>query len=75
MPDFHVLYTGDYLDERGKLAVPDIALDLYQNCPIIRQGFLTDQSPQPGDTGYWDRLYSLAQMLTECNAPSPLSWS
>ena len=29
MPDFRVRYTGDYLDERGALAVPDIALDLY----------------------------------------------
>ena len=59
MPDFRVLYTGDYLDERGALAVPDIALDLYEGRPFIRQGYLTDQSPQPGDAGYWDRLYSL----------------
>ena len=59
MPDFRVLYTGDYLDERGALAVPDIALDLYQGRPFIQQGYLTDQSPQPGDAGYWDRLYSL----------------
>jgi phosphoglycerate dehydrogenase-like enzyme len=59
MPSFTVNYTGDYLDERGRLAVPDIALDLYEDRPFIKQGYLTDQSPQPGDTGYWDRLYSL----------------
>ena len=59
MPDFHVHYTGDYLDERGALAVPDIALDLYQERPFIRQGYLADQAPQPGDDTYWDRLYSI----------------
>ncbi|MBB5752200.1 NAD(P)-dependent oxidoreductase [Prosthecomicrobium pneumaticum] len=57
---FAVNYTGDYLDETGALAVPDIALDLYAPHPFVRPGFLTDQSPTPGDTTYWDRLYSLA---------------
>ncbi|MDQ6435362.1 NAD(P)-dependent oxidoreductase [Mesorhizobium sp. LHD-90] len=56
---FTVNYTGDYLDDHGKLTVPDIALDLYAGKSFISQGFLTEQSPQPGDTGYWDRLYSL----------------
>lgn len=59
MTAFTVNYTGDYLDERGRLAVPDIALDLYEGKPFIRQDYLRDQSPQPGDAGYWDRLYSL----------------
>ncbi|MDW6024008.1 NAD(P)-dependent oxidoreductase [Mesorhizobium sp. BAC0120] len=59
MPPFTVNYTGDYLDESGRLAVPDIALDLYEDLPFIRQDYLRDQSPRPGDTGYWDRLYSL----------------
>lgn len=59
MPDFHVDYTGDYLDERGMLAVPDIALDLYDGLPFVRQGYLADQGPRPGDAGYWDRVYSL----------------
>ena len=59
MADFHVNYTGDYLDARGALAVPDIALDLYAARAYLRQGFLTEQSPPPGDAGYWDRLYSL----------------
>ncbi|MCO5083145.1 MAG: hypothetical protein M9955_16000 [Rhizobiaceae bacterium] len=56
---FTVNYTGDYLDASGSLTVPDIALDLYDGHPFIRQGFLRDQSPKPGDTTYWDRLYSL----------------
>jgi phosphoglycerate dehydrogenase-like enzyme len=59
MSTFIVNYTGDYLDEHGRLAVPDIALDLYEAHPFIRQDYLRDQSPQPGDAGYWDRLYSL----------------
>ncbi len=59
MTPFTVNYTGDYLDERGALAVPDIALDLYAPHAFIRQGFLADQSASPGNTTYWDRLYSL----------------
>jgi phosphoglycerate dehydrogenase-like enzyme len=56
---FTVNYTGDYLDACGNLTVPDIALDLYAGKPFLQHGFLTDQSPQPGDATYWDRLYSL----------------
>jgi phosphoglycerate dehydrogenase-like enzyme len=59
MPDFQVNYTGDYLDEHGNLTFPDLAFDLYENHPFIRQGFLPEQSPVPGDKTYWDRLYSL----------------
>jgi phosphoglycerate dehydrogenase-like enzyme len=59
MPPFHVNYTGDYLDEHGALAVPDIALDVYEGEAAIRLGYLTAQSPRPGDATYWDRLYSL----------------
>lgn len=59
MTAFTVNYTGDYLDEHGSLAVPDIALDLYAGKPFIRQGYLVDQSPPPGDAGYWGRLYDL----------------
>lgn len=59
MRPFNVLYTGDYLDETGKVGVGDIALDLYRQNPSISQDYLRDQSPQPGDTTYWDRLYSL----------------
>src|SRR5215471_7252470 len=62
MPVFTVNYTGDYLDESGGLAVPYIALDLYEGLPFIRQDYLRDQSPEPGDAGYWDRLYSLEIM-------------
>ena len=59
MVPFEVRYTGDYLDEEGRLAVPDIAVDLYSPYPFIRHSFLTDLSPPPGDRAYWDRLYSL----------------
>jgi phosphoglycerate dehydrogenase-like enzyme len=59
MTPFRIRYTGDYLDERGALAVPDIALDLYAGTPHVAVDFLRDQSPTPGDPTYWDRLYSL----------------
>jgi phosphoglycerate dehydrogenase-like enzyme len=59
MTPFHVLYTGDYLNQHGELALPDIALDLYRDEPVIRVEFLRDQSPRPGESDYWDRLYSL----------------
>ena len=59
MRPFTVLYTGDYLDERGEPVFADLALELYDRLPAIRQGFLTDHSPRPGDQSYWSRLYSL----------------
>lgn len=59
MNPFRVFYTGDYLNENGQLAMPDIALDLYRDVPGIQYDFLRDQSPQPGENEYWDRLYSL----------------
>ncbi len=59
MTPFRIRYTGDYLNERGEPALPDLALDLYRDEPAIRYDFLRDQSPQPGQHDYWDRLYSL----------------
>jgi len=56
---FNVNYTGDYLDVAGHPTTPDMALDLYADKPFIQQGFLTDQSPKPGDSAYWERLYDL----------------
>jgi len=34
-------------------------LDIFASKPFIQQGFLSDQSPKPGDDSYWDRLYDL----------------
>ncbi|MBI2843815.1 MAG: D-glycerate dehydrogenase [Armatimonadetes bacterium] len=59
MRSFSVFYTGDYLDEAGKIAYPEIGLDLLEDVPYIRCGFLWDLKPSPGDDGYWERLYSL----------------
>ena len=70
MRTFNIMFTGDYLDETGRLSVPDIALDLLEPVPFIRHGFLRDQSPEPGDATYWDRLYSLEiepQHLAQAN--------
>jgi phosphoglycerate dehydrogenase-like enzyme len=59
MPRFEIRYTGDYLNEKGEIGLGDIALDLYDDSPFIGHEFLRDQSPEPGDASYWDRLYSL----------------
>ncbi len=56
---FNLYFTGDYLNDRGDLAVPDMQLHLYENDPCIRYEFLRDQSPTPGETDYWGHLYSL----------------
>lgn len=62
MPEFRVLYTGDYLDIEGRVEVNggDIALDLYESAPWITQDFLRDQQQQAGDDSYWANLYSMA---------------
>src|SRR5690348_3898393 len=59
MRPFQLFYTGDYLDQTGKPAFDDLAFDLYAPMPWIRPQFLRDQAPSPGDSTYWDRLYSL----------------
>src|SRR5437660_68729 len=59
MQTFTVLYTGDYLNAEGEVLYGDIGLELLRNVPSVRAGFLMDQKPQPGETAYWDRLYSL----------------
>ena len=59
MTPFQLRYTGDYLAPDGSLAIPDIALDLYAPHPAIHVDFLRSQAPQPGDSGYQNRLYSL----------------
>jgi phosphoglycerate dehydrogenase-like enzyme len=59
MPVFKVLFTGDYLDEAGKVRYGDIGLDGLARFRYIETGFLVDQQPITGDSSYWDRLYSL----------------
>jgi phosphoglycerate dehydrogenase-like enzyme len=55
---FHVAFTGDFLDENGVSAYGDIGLPLLKE-PYVQVSFLKDQTPLPGDRGYWDRFYSL----------------
>ena len=59
MRTFHILYTGDYLDESGEVAYGDIGLGLYENLPHMEYDFIRDQAPPAGDSTYWSRLYSL----------------
>jgi phosphoglycerate dehydrogenase-like enzyme len=54
-----VAYTGDYLNEEGASAYGDIGLGLLDNHPYIRYRFLKEHAPRPGDSAYWQRLYSM----------------
>lgn len=56
---FRVLYSGDYFDVNGNSVLPGAGLDLLENIPSIATGIMKEQSPQPGETTYSDRLYSL----------------
>jgi phosphoglycerate dehydrogenase-like enzyme len=59
MPVFKLFYTGDYLDETGAVKYGDIGLNSLASSGYVETGFLLDQKPAPGDSTYWDRLYSL----------------
>jgi phosphoglycerate dehydrogenase-like enzyme len=56
---FRVALTGDFLDAAGAPAYGDCGLPLLQDVPYIVHHFLADLAPAPGDSTYWDRLYSL----------------
>ena len=71
MEPFQIDYTGDYLNLEGKLTVPSLEAEHFTGKPWIQYDFLRDQSPQAGETSYWDRLYSLEVQphhLTRANA-------
>ena len=59
MPAFKLFFTGDYLDEKGTVKYGDIGLDTLAGSGYVETGFFLDQKPVPGDSTYWDRLYSL----------------
>jgi phosphoglycerate dehydrogenase-like enzyme len=71
MSIFKVFYTGDYLDETGKVKYGDIGMDRLAKSGRVKIGFLRDQGPAPGDSAYLDRLYSLQvtpEHVAEANA-------
>ncbi len=59
MLPFKLFFTGDYLDESGKVTVGDIGLDALSATGYIQTAFFQDQQPKPGDETYWQNLYSL----------------
>ena len=59
MPTFKLFFTGDYLDETGAVKYGDIGFDALASSGYVEPGFLLDQKPEPGDSTYLDRLYSL----------------
>ena len=56
---FHIVLTGDFLNEQGVSAYGDLSLSLWKDRPYIQYRFLKEQSPHPHDPIYWTRLYSL----------------
>lgn len=59
MNTFKLYFTGDYLDETGKVRYGDIGISCLEASGYIKTGFLMDQKPTPGDPRYWESLYSL----------------
>lgn len=59
MRTFRLAISGDILNERGVDAYGGLPLSLIDEARHIDCHFLRDQAPQPGDTLYWQRFYSL----------------
>jgi phosphoglycerate dehydrogenase-like enzyme len=59
VPLFRLCFTGDYLDEQGNPIFGDLGLESLLQSGFIETCFLEDQKPVPGDSRYWERLYSL----------------
>jgi phosphoglycerate dehydrogenase-like enzyme len=58
MRTFRIAYTGDFLNEEGESAYGDLNLAALAQ-PYVELRFLASQSPQRGDSEYWQRFYSL----------------
>lgn len=56
---FKLYFTGDHLDQNGKIAACDIGIDALEATGYIKTAFLLDQVPKPSDQNYWERYYSL----------------
>lgn len=59
VPSFRIAISGDFLNEQGEDAYGGLPLDRLRSAPGVAFHFLQDQAPQPGDTGYWSRFYSM----------------
>lgn len=64
VPQFRLGITGDFLNAEGVDACGGLPLDRLDAAPQIDYDFIRDLAPQPGDTGYWSRFYSL-EVLAE----------
>jgi phosphoglycerate dehydrogenase-like enzyme len=56
---FRLAITGDILNERGEDAYGGLPLNRLDAARHIEYRFLRDLSPQPGDSQFWQRFYSL----------------
>jgi phosphoglycerate dehydrogenase-like enzyme len=59
LSQFSVLFTGDVLDETGRVRGEDIGVEALRSTGFIDANFILEQKPSLNDAGYWERLYSL----------------
>ena len=59
MRTFRIGYTGDFLNAEGQPAHGPVGQDKFARVPYIKHHFIKELAPNPNDTTYWDRLYSL----------------
>lgn len=59
MLPFHVAFTGDFLDENSQPAYGHSGASALSLHPQITTRYLTEYSPRPGASDFWQRFYSL----------------
>lgn len=59
MQPFRIAITGDFLNADGTSAYGDLGFGAMDDCPYIRYHYIMEHAPQPDDSAYWDRLYSM----------------
>jgi phosphoglycerate dehydrogenase-like enzyme len=64
VPHFRLGITGDFLNEQGTDACGGLPLDRLDAAAHLEYHFIHAHAPPPGDSGYWNRFYSL-EVLAE----------
>jgi phosphoglycerate dehydrogenase-like enzyme len=59
MPPFHLVISGDILNEDGEDAYGGFPLNSLNAATHINYRFTREHAPRPGDREYWNRFYSL----------------
>jgi phosphoglycerate dehydrogenase-like enzyme len=56
---FRLALTGDFLNQSGNVVHGDAGFSLLRAAPYVERHFIMEHAPQQGDSGYWERFYSL----------------